>query len=57
VLSVYLTAWALITRSPRVYEVVYFWGLGGTIQALLTPDLLQGFPSAAFVSFFLATAW
>lgn len=52
-LSVYLTAWALITRSPRVYEVVYFWGLGGTTQALLTPDLLQGFPSAAFVSFFL----
>jgi uncharacterized membrane protein YwaF len=29
----------LITRAQRVYGVVYFWGLGGTTQALLTPEL------------------
>jgi hypothetical integral membrane protein (TIGR02206 family) len=52
-LSAYLTAWMLITRAQRVYEVVYFWGLGGTTQALLTPDLVQGFPSAAYLLFFL----
>lgn len=52
-LSVYLTAWMLVTGSQRVYEVVYFWGLGGTTQALLTPDLNQGFPALAFLFFFL----
>jgi hypothetical integral membrane protein (TIGR02206 family) len=52
-LSVYLTAWMLVTGAQRVYEVVYFWGLGGTTQALLTPDLSQGFPAPAFLFFFL----
>ncbi|WP_462321563.1 YwaF family protein [Halochromatium sp.] len=52
-LAVWLTAWVLITDSPRVFEVVYFWALGGTTQALVTPDLGQGFPSAEFVLFFL----
>ena len=52
-LSVYLTAWMLVTGAQRVYEVVYFWGLGGTTQALLTPDLNQGFPAPAFLFFFL----
>jgi hypothetical integral membrane protein (TIGR02206 family) len=52
-LSVYLTAWMLLTGAQRVYEVVYFWGLGGTTQALLTPDLNQGFPAPAFLFFFL----
>lgn len=51
-LSVYLSAWMLITRSPRVYEIVYFWGLGGTTQALATPDLARGFPAPEFWLFF-----
>lgn len=52
-LAVWLTAWVLITASPRAFEVAYFWALGGTTQALATPDLRQGFPSADFVLFFL----
>ncbi|MFP4063667.1 MAG: TIGR02206 family membrane protein [Halochromatium sp.] len=52
-LAVWVTAWVLITASPRVFEVVYFWALGGTTQALVTPDLGPGFPSAEFVLFFL----
>ncbi|MBS0003091.1 MAG: TIGR02206 family membrane protein [Thioalkalivibrio sp.] len=51
-LAVYLTAWTLITRSYRTYEVAYFWGLGGTIQALLTPDLTARFPDPAYLLFF-----
>ncbi len=51
-LSVFLTAWVLVARSPQIYEIVYFWGLGGTTQALATPDLSQGFPGAAFLYFF-----
>ena len=34
------------------YEITYFWGLGGTTQALITPDLAYGFPSWDFVLFF-----
>jgi len=52
-MAVYLTAWMLISRAPRVYEVVYFWGLGGSTQALVTPDLAQGFPAPAYLLFFL----
>ncbi|MGM0813864.1 MAG: TIGR02206 family membrane protein [Pseudomonadota bacterium] len=51
-LAVYLTAWTLVTRSYRTYEVVYFWGLGGTTQALLTPDLTARFPDPAYLLFF-----
>jgi hypothetical integral membrane protein (TIGR02206 family) len=52
-MAVYLTAWMLISRAARVYEVVYFWGLGGSTQALVTPDLAQGFPAPAYLLFFL----
>jgi hypothetical integral membrane protein (TIGR02206 family) len=51
-LAVLLTAWMLVTRSPRVFEVAYFWAMGGTTQALLTPDLHLGFPHPAFLFFF-----
>ena len=32
-------------------ELTYFWGLAGTLQAVLTPDLHVGFPSVEFVQF------
>ena len=32
-------------------ELTYFWGLSGTLQAVLTPDLHVGFPSLEFVLF------
>ena len=40
-------------RSVQFFnEITYFWGLGGTLQALLTPDLASGFPSWDFFLFF-----
>ena len=45
---------ALITLRRGVYEVAYFWGLAGTLQAILTPNLKEGFPSPWFISFFVA---
>ncbi len=51
-LAIYLSAWMLITHNRRVFEVVYFWGLGGSTQALLTPDLLEGFPALSYLLFF-----
>lgn len=32
-------------------ELTYFWGLAGTLQAVLTPDLHVSFPSLEFVQF------
>lgn len=49
---VFVSAWMLWRRSYATFEVVYFWTFGGTIQALVTPDLPVGFPHPAFVTFF-----
>jgi len=51
-LAVFVTAWMLVSRNPRVFEIAYFWALAGTTQALATPDLRMGFPNPAYVLFF-----
>jgi len=48
-----LTIVTLISPRQRSYELAYFWALGGTLQALLTPDLHYGFPDLRFIIFFL----
>jgi hypothetical integral membrane protein (TIGR02206 family) len=44
---------ALLTGRERWLEVSYFWGIGGTAQAILTPDLRYAFPDIRFLSFFI----
>ena len=43
---------AMWSRNQRWFEVAYFWGIGGTLQAVLTPNLRYGFPDWRFISFF-----
>jgi hypothetical integral membrane protein (TIGR02206 family) len=43
---------AMWTGRQRWFEVAYFWGIGGTVQAVLTPNLRFGFPDWRFISFF-----
>lgn len=43
---------SLFASSRLLYEITYFWGLGGILQALATPDLGHGFPSWDFFLFF-----
>lgn len=38
---------------PRWLEVIYFWGIGGSLQAVLTPNLQFGFPDYRFLTFFI----
>jgi hypothetical integral membrane protein (TIGR02206 family) len=45
---------AMWTGSQRWFEVAYFWGIGGTLQAVLTPNLSFGFPDLRFFSFFIS---
>lgn len=49
----FVAAAALWWRKPLLVEVAYFWGLGGTLQALLTPDLHDHFPSFPYLQFYL----
>jgi len=43
---------AMWSGNQRWFEVAYFWGIGGTLQAVLTPNLRFGFPDWRFISFF-----
>ena len=42
---------ALLSQNQFAYELGYFWGLGGSLQALLTPDLAYDFPDVRFLIF------
>jgi hypothetical integral membrane protein (TIGR02206 family) len=44
---------ALWVPRPLPVELVYFWGLTASLQAVLTPDLGEGFPDLYFWTYFL----
>ncbi|MHB1452985.1 MAG: YwaF family protein [Saccharofermentanales bacterium] len=45
----------LIRYQQNLFEIVYFWGLGGATQALLTPDIsATGFPHFRFFQVFFS---
>ena len=52
--AIFVAAAALWTRNRMSVEITYFWALAGTIQALLTPDLPQHFPSYPYFQYYLA---
>jgi hypothetical integral membrane protein (TIGR02206 family) len=52
-LAAFVAAVALFRRSSRWFEPAYYWAMGGSLQALLTPDVIQGFPSPEFWLFFV----
>jgi hypothetical integral membrane protein (TIGR02206 family) len=39
--------------NQRLFELSYFWGLGGTLQAILTPDVNEPFPSPTYFRYFI----
>jgi hypothetical integral membrane protein (TIGR02206 family) len=43
---------ALLTRRRLAVELLYFWSLSASLQALLTPDLGQNFPSVYYFTYF-----
>jgi hypothetical integral membrane protein (TIGR02206 family) len=54
-LMVWFGALMLFTKSYRLYQYVYFLGIGAAIQALATPDLgIYGFPHFRFFQTFLS---
>ena len=52
--GIFVAGFALWFRRRWLVEVTYFWGLTGTLQALLTPDLPQHFPSYPYLQYYIA---
>ncbi len=50
--SIILVILLLITRSRLVFEIVFFAGIGGALQAMVTPVLSYGLPHFVFWHFF-----
>jgi hypothetical integral membrane protein (TIGR02206 family) len=44
----------LFRKHYKLYEILYFWGLAGATQALLTPNIDVGFPHFRFMQFFIS---
>jgi hypothetical integral membrane protein (TIGR02206 family) len=44
---------ALLGQNRLAYELGYFWGLGGTLQGMITPDVAYDFPDPQFIFFFI----
>jgi hypothetical integral membrane protein (TIGR02206 family) len=53
---IFACAAALLWRHQLAYELAWFWGLSGTLQAVLTPDLVEDFPGVHFLTFQLLHA-
>jgi hypothetical integral membrane protein (TIGR02206 family) len=49
-----ISAAALWSRQPLLVELTYFWGLAGTANGLITPDISDHFPSFGFMQYFIA---
>ncbi len=43
----------LLTKKRIFFEVSFFWGIGGGLNALLTPDVPKNFPDPQYVLFFV----
>ncbi len=55
-LATLIASAALLTRERHLVELTYFWGLAGTLQSLLTPDLNVPFPRLEFFEYVVAHA-
>jgi hypothetical integral membrane protein (TIGR02206 family) len=43
---------ALLTQAQLMIELLYFWSLSASLQAILTPDLGSTFPSVFYFTYF-----
>ncbi len=53
-ISLFLSIFMLISKKKWLVDVVYFFGIAGATQAILTPDLYYSFPHFRYWHFFIA---
>jgi hypothetical integral membrane protein (TIGR02206 family) len=52
---VWFGGWMLISRNKTIYEFMYFLGIGGALQAVITPDIgVYGYPHYRFFQTFIS---
>lgn len=55
-LTALLLPFLMWNPSYRVHEILYFWILAGTVQAIITPHLFNGFPNYIFIKYWMVHA-
>jgi hypothetical integral membrane protein (TIGR02206 family) len=53
-MTLWFSVFALLTRKRTLYEISFFLGILGALQALATPYLTESFPDFRYFHFFLA---
>ena len=53
-MSAILSVVVLFTRNRLAYELVYFWGLAGATNAVVTPALDAGWPEFHFIQYYIS---
>lgn len=43
----------ILNRKNWIFQILYYWIMAGTTQAILTPHLYDGFPHYTFIKYFL----
>ena len=51
--TVFATAATLIFRNRVTFEIAYFWGVVGSSNAVITPNVDVGFPEYRFFQYFI----
>jgi hypothetical integral membrane protein (TIGR02206 family) len=46
----------LVYQNRKWIGILYFWAMAGTMQAVITPDLADGFPTFHFFRYFIGHA-
>ena len=53
-MTILLSAAMLLFRQRWTFELVYFWGLAGATNAMVTPELSEGLPHYLFFQYFIS---
>lgn len=53
-IMMWLSALLLLSRNRKLYEITFFLGIMGALQALLTPNLDVSYPEFRYFHFFIA---
>ncbi|MYE90401.1 TIGR02206 family membrane protein [Candidatus Poribacteria bacterium] len=51
--ALFVVVLALLCRNQILYEIGYFWGIVGTLNAVITPQLAVDFPHYRFFQYFI----
>jgi len=52
-ITAFISPFIMFTKNRKWLGVLYFWVLVGTLNANVTPDLLEGFPNLSYIVYFL----